>query len=165
MKCTSCGCKKLIKTREPFGSWGQDVTGYADKTLVIYSCFDCGHLEFFSTDAVDEYKENLSRKSTILIELEKLRKELKELENIEICYEIEHMEKQLRSLDITIKEQMELTEKLKVLKSQTNEIPNKTINSHRLADKKIIIKRQIKELEKELITIEENISKVDIIGE
>ena len=165
MKCTSCGCKKLIKTREPFGSWGQDVTGYADKTLVIYSCFDCGHLEFFSTDAVDEYKENLSRKSTILIELEKLRKELKELENIEICYEREHMEKQLRSLDITIKEQMELTEKLKVLKSQTNEIPNKTINSHRLADKKIIIKRQIKELEKELITIEENISKVDIIGE
>lgn len=165
MKCTNCGCKKLIKTREPFGSWGQDVTGYADKTLVIYSCFDCGHLEFFSTDAVDEYKEKLSRKSTILIELENLRKELKELENIEICYEIERMEKQLKSLDITIREQMELTEKLKVLKSQTNGIPNKTINSRRLTDKKIIIKRQINELEKELITIEEKISKVDIIGE
>ena len=153
MKCTNCGCKKLIKTREPFGYWGQDVTGYADKTLVIYSCFDCGHLEFFSTDAVDEYKENISRKSSILIELENLRKELNDLENNPTSLEIQNLEERLKSLDITVREQQELTNKLSDLRAKIRRLP----------DKIRPIKRQIKELEEELKRVEENIAKVDII--
>lgn len=163
MRCTNCGCKKLIKTGTPFGSWGQDVTSYADKTLAIYSCFDCGHLEFFSTDAVDEYKKNISRKSSILIELENLRKELNELEDIEKAFEVKQIEERLKSLDITIREQNELTEKLKVLKSQIKETPNKIVSSHRMLNQKSNIKRKIKELEEELKRVEENIAKVDII--
>lgn len=163
MRCTNCGCKKLIKTGTPFGSWGQDVTSYADKTLAIYSCFDCGHLEFFSTDAVDEYKKNISRKSSILIELENLRKELNELEDIEKAFEVKQIEERLKSLDITIREQNELTEKLKVLKSQIKETPNKIVSSHRMLNQKSNIKRKIKEVEEELKRVEENIAKVDII--
>ncbi len=154
MKCTNCGCKKLIKTREPFGSWGQDVTGYADKTLAIYSCFDCGHLEFFSTDAIDEYKENISRKSSILIELENLRKDLNDLENNPTSLEIQNLEERLKSLDITVREQQELKNKLSELSAKIRRLP----------DKIRPIKRQIKELEEELKKIEEKIAKVDIIN-
>ena len=91
MKGTTCGCKKLIKTWTPFGYDGYDGHSYRDKTLVIYSCFDCGHLEFFSTDAVDEYKENIASKSNILIELGNLRKDLNDLENNPISLEIQNL--------------------------------------------------------------------------
>ena len=154
MKCTNCGCKKLIKTREPFGSWGQDVTSYVDKTLAIYSCFDCGHLEFFSTDAIDEYKENISRKSSILIELENLRKDLNDLENNPTSLEIQNLEERLKSLDITVREQQELTNKLSDLRAKIRRLP----------DKIRPIKRQIKELEEALKRVEEKIAKVDIIN-
>lgn len=154
MKCTNCGCKKLIKTWAPFGYDGYDGHSYQDKTLVIYSCFDCGHLEFFSTDAVDEYKENISRKSNILIELENLRKDLNDLENNPTSLEIQNLEERLTSLDITVREQQELSNKLSDLRAKIRRLP----------DKIRTIKRQIKELEEILKTIEKKIAKVDIIN-
>lgn len=153
MKCTNCGCKKLIKTWTPFGYDGTDGYSYRDKTLVIYSCFDCGHLEFFSTDAVDEYKENIARKSSILIELGNLRKDLNDLENNPTSLEIQNLEERLKSLDITVREQQELSNKLSNLRAKIRRLPDKTRP----------IKRQIKEFEEELKRLEDNISKVDII--
>ena len=83
-----------------------------------------------------------------------MRKDLNDLENNPTSLEIQNLEERLKSLDITVREQQELKNKLSDLGAKIRRLP----------DKIRPIKRQIKELEEELKKIEEKIAKVDIIN-
>ncbi len=127
MKCTQCGCKKFVKTDSPFGVCG-DAYATTRETLTIYACFKCGHLEFFDTYTVDKYNRY---KTIIEIDTESLqtiKKQLLELENpdtkIALDNEIKEIEEKLKSLDITIREQQELTVKLHTLQAKARNLPN-----------------------------------------
>ena len=127
MKCTQCGCEKFVKTDSPFGVCG-DAYATTRKTLTIYACFKCGHLEFFDTYTVDKYNRYKMIIESDTASLQTLRKQLAELENpdtkIELNNEIKEIEEKLKSLDITIREQQELTVKLHDLQVKARNLPN-----------------------------------------
>lgn len=147
--CTNCGCKTLIRADLPFGVSG-DVFMTAHRTLEIYACLECGHLEFFDSYSVDEYNESIKRVESILNKLQILRKQLSDLENSMDLFndEIKQLEHQSKSLDITIRQQQELQARIRELQTKVRTIPNDIAN----------LSRTIKNLEEKLERAKEKLS-------
>ena len=118
MKCTQCGCKKFIKLKGLGGLFyvGADTYIGKGKSTSIYVCFECGHFEFFNSSSVEEYKYRERLVNELPKEIEELRAQLAALEDPNLIpgieAEIKQAEQQLRSLDITIRQQGELKEKV-----------------------------------------------------
>ena len=154
MKCTQCGCKKFVKTDSPFGVSG-DAYATTRKTLTIYACFKCGHLEFFDTYTADQYNRYTTIIESDTSSLQSLKKQLLELENpdtkIALGNEIEEIEEKLKSLDITIREQQELTVKLYDLQAKARNLPNEIKKWKEKIQK---MESNVKDAQKELEKIE-----------
>lgn len=155
--CTNCGCKTLVRTNPPFGASGQYVDNYVNPTLRIYACSECGHLEFFDTYAVDKYNESTRAIKSIGNELQVLRKRLSDLESpmaiSKINDEIKQIERQLTSLDITIRQQQEMQAKVRELQAKARSIPNEISK----------IKRQTEEAERKLKEAERVFENTEVI--
>lgn len=148
--CTNCGCKTLIRADLPFDVSGDVYMTAAHRTLEIYACLECGHLEFFDSYSVDEYNESIKRVESILNKLQILRKQLSDLENSMDLFndEIKQLEHQSKSLDITIRQQQELQARIRELQTKVRTIPNDIAN----------LSRTIKNLEEKLERAKEKLS-------
>ena len=152
MKCTQCGCNKLIKIDSPFYT----IDGRVQTSAKIYTCYECGHLEFFD---FHPYRSKVSELEIRINQLNELKQKLAELENpIELNLlkaDYETIEKELSSLDITIRQQQELNSKLCELKLKIQNYPQEI--------KKL--KNKISELENQIQGLKEYISNTVIITE
>ena len=153
--CTQCGCTTLVKTDSPFGVYGDYVESRVRPTLRIYACCECGHLEFFDPYTVDKHYESKKAIESITNELQILRKRLADLESpstiSKINDEIKQLERQLTSLDITIRQQQEFKVKVQELKAKANNIPNEI---RRLKEQIETLERKLREAERTLENIE-----------
>ena len=142
MKCTSCGNINLVKTHFPMTS--SDGEASVSNMVDVYLCLDCGHYEFFSTKHVDKYHNVAKRICDKESKLDSLKRELSELENPlntqKLNEEIKSIESQLTSLDITIRQQQELKNKLYDAKHKLSNI----------AEQIPQIKREIENLESDI---------------
>ena len=158
MKCTQCGCENLtpININSLFSILG-DASMRTSESLKIYTCRNCGHLEFFDTYAVDKYNESMITIKSITSELQILRKRLSDLESSasvsEINDEIKQLERQLTSLDITIRQQQEFKAKVQELQAKAHRIPNEIAK----------LKKQIEGLERQLREAEQVLEKIEVI--
>ena len=128
MKCTYCGNTNLVKTHFPLKSFGDGGANVPDETEV-YFCVECGHYEFFSPARIESYKNTLTWFRNTELEIEQLHKELEELQapltiqNIQD--EINMLENQLKSLDITIRQQQDFSSRVHHLKNQLRVLPDR----------------------------------------
>lgn len=110
---------------ESYGDGGASVSNDVD----VYLCLDCGHFEFFSTKKANKYYEDATWIRDTENEIKTLYHELEELQNPltvqKINDEIKMVETQLKSLDITIRQQQELKNSLSELKRKLQLIPGK----------------------------------------
>lgn len=145
MKCTSCGNTNLVKTYLPMESYGDGGANLSDM-VDVYLCLDCGHYEFFSTNHVNRYYDAVKWIRDTESEIDTLRRELSELESPattqKLNKEIKSIERQLKSLDITIRQQQELKSKCRELELELSGIPNQIRR----------IKEKIEKLESKLRT-------------
>ena len=127
MKCTSCGNTNLVKAYFPIESYG-DAQASLSGMVDVYLCLDCGHYEFFSTEHVNRHYDAAKWIRDTESEIDSLRRELSELESPattqKLNEEIKSIESHLTSLDITIRQQQELTTKLRNLKYKLSRIPS-----------------------------------------
>jgi hypothetical protein len=128
----------------------------------VYSCLDCGHLEFFSTTAVDKYKELLLRKSNISAQLESLEKHRDDLDNITTIHEIE---KRLKEEYYTDSQKPVIMDRLKDLKAQVGERLNEIVDCDERRHQRFNLDQQIGELKNQLYRIEQDIARVKILNE
>ena len=162
MKCTNCGCKKLMRIESPFEYYGE-------QHISIYSCFDCGHLEFFSTTAVEKYNELLLKKSNILTELKNLETTQDNLTKISMIYELAN---RLKKGDCTDSQKAQMQDKLKDLENQVGQSLTELTNFPMSLDDLIqqihsqdtTIEHQMHALKNELYSIEQAIEKVEILN-
>ena len=162
MKCTNCGCKKLMRIESPFDRYGE-------QRVSIYSCFDCGHLEFFSTTAVEKYNELLLKKSNILTELKNLETTQDNLTKISMIYELAN---RLKKGDCTDSQKAQMQDKLKELENQVGQNLTELTNFPMSLDDLIqqihsqdtTIEHQMYALKNELYSIEQAIEKVEILN-
>jgi chromosome segregation ATPase len=131
---------------DSYGDGGASVSNMVD----VYLCLDCGHYEFFSTKHAKRHYDEAKWIRDTESEIDTLRRELSELESPvttqELNEEIKSIERQLTSLDITIRQQQELKTKLDDLKKQLSRIPSQISR----------IKEKIRSLESELSTRKHN---------
>ena len=162
MKCTNCGCKKLMRIESPFEYYGE-------QHISIYSCFDCGHLEFFSTTAVEKYNELLLRKSNILTELANLETTRNNLKAISTIYQLAKL---LKHRTYTDAEKAQMMDKLKDLENQVGQSLTELTNSpmsldaliQQIHSQETTIEHQMYALKNELYSIEQTIEKVEILN-
>ena len=149
MKCTSCGNTNLLKTHFPLHSYG-DGGAKLSEEVNVYLCLECGHYEFFSEAAINKYKVTVSIIKDIEQKIANLHCDLENLQNSttteNIQKEIKTINEQLKSLDITIRQQQELKAKHSELTRQLQDIPN-NISSK---------KSRLYDLESRLSTIKHN---------
>ncbi len=128
MKCTHCGNSNLIKTYFPLKSYG-DGGAELSKEVEVYFCLECGHYELFSQAKIENYKNTLEWIRNTELKIEGLHKELEELQDPltvqNIQNEINMCENQLKNLDITIREQQNLKDRVSTLKRQLQIIPSR----------------------------------------
>ena len=156
MKCTQCGCKKLMKIDldDLFHVRGD---GYlvVEKSTSVYACFECGHLEFFNSSRVERYQRCLLKVKELPNEIAPLRKQLATLEDpayiANLRETVKKAEKQLKSLDITIRQQQELTILVHEKTNQINSFPREVKG---LQDKISRLESALKDAEKELAKFE-----------
>lgn len=126
MKCTSCGNTNLVKTHLPMNSYGDGGASVSNE-VDVYLCLDCGHYELFSTKQANRYYETAAWIRQTEAEIDALRNELNELQDPAIAQKIgkkiTSVENQLRSMDITIRQQQRLKTKLSELKRKLDSIP------------------------------------------
>ena len=162
MKCTNCGCKKLMRIESPFEYYGE-------QHISIYSCFDCGHLEFFSTTAVEKYNELLLRKSNILTELANLETTRNNLKTISTIYQLARL---LKHRTYTDAEKAQMMDKLKDLENQVGQSLTELTNFpmslddliQQIHSQETTIEHQMYALENELYSIEQTIERVEILN-
>ena len=152
MKCTQCDSKSLTKINlEDLFYVSGDASLKTSNTLEVYVCKECGHLEFFDNAINTKQKEEqeviekFDKELKILIEKRDFIKtgKLKELTE-----ELSKVEKQLTSLDITIRQQQELKKQVRKLNAEIKkvnvEIYKIDTETKELEDKK---KRALQEVE------------------
>ena len=124
MKCTHCGNTNLVKTR--FRIQGD---ACLSESIHVYLCLECGHYEFFSPGTIESYKNKLARIRNQELEIEQLNKELEELQAPSVIQniqdEIDMLEKKLKSLDITIRQQQKFNERVYELRNELRMLPEK----------------------------------------
>ena len=142
---------------------------YGEQRVSIYSCFDCGHLEFFSTTAVDKYNELLLKKSNILTELANLETTRNNLKTISTIYQLANL---LKNGTYTDTEKAQMMEKLKELEIQVGQSLTELTNFpmslgdliQEIHNQDMKIDHQMYELQNELRNIEQKIEQVEILN-
>ena len=128
------------------GDGGASVSNKVD----VYLCLDCGHYEFFSMKKVEDYNKTLSIIKDMEQEIKDLQRKLEELQDPtvtkKITDEIERSYKKSKSLDITIRQQQELTSNIFELNRKVAEIPKEIAK----------IKKRISSIEVHIRTIKHN---------
>lgn len=128
MKCTQCGNTNLVETEFPLQSFG-DGGAKVPKETDVYFCLECGHYEFFSLARLQRRKTTLASIPNTELRIKVLLKELENLQDPSLIQsiqdEINMLEEQLKSLDITIRQKQEFEARVIELKRQLNEFPNK----------------------------------------
>lgn len=147
MKCTQCGCKKLIKSWVPFSVNGDAKLEFT-QTLKVYVCSECGHLEWFVPSIVDDYKNKVSQLESSIVQSNKAKEQLLNLENMMSQYDrdVKSVEKELKSLDITVRRQRELQSKLQSLRLK---ISNSTAEITTLKQEVIRLENLVESLNRE----------------
>lgn len=141
MKCTQCDCENLtpINLKSLLDVSG-DASMYNSKSLKIYVCRNCGHLEFFDNGFNEKFAEEAEVNKKYEQEINVLVQKQEEIKNGELKQLQEDLacaESQLKSLDITIRQQQELTQKAENLGKKIKEL---TIEVYKL-------EKEVKELE------------------
>ena len=126
MKCTQCDSKSLTKIAlEDLFYVSGDASLKTSNTLETYVCKQCGHIEFFDnainikqkeeTEVVEKFDKELNA----LIEKRELIKtgKLKELTET-----LAKVERQLTSLDITIRQQQEFKKQVEALNAEIKKV-------------------------------------------
>lgn len=137
MKCTQCGCKRFIESKFSnlisVGGW--DVQCSISETVKIFACLECGHLEFFDKMMPDKLAQAETNLKQLNDELNSLlqEKETKDALIHELDEEITRIEEQLKNLNITVREQNELTEN----SQQINNKIQQMLQVRRSIDKRI----------------------------
>jgi chromosome segregation ATPase len=128
MKCTQCDCENLIPIRlKSLIDVSSDALMYNSESLKVYACRNCGHLEFFDNGLNEklakesEIEKQYAKELTALVQqqVEMKNGELKQLQEELAC-----VESQLKSLDITVRQQQELKQKAEDLKAKIQQISN-----------------------------------------
>ena len=119
MKCTQCGCKEFIESRLLF-NWG--LSDYRTPSSVkVYSCFECGHLEWFDNSPADDYRSKTALLKKYTTELDQLKAQLAEKEKPEtlgkLQAEYRENEAKLKSIDITVRQQQEIQGRQRLLQN------------------------------------------------
>lgn len=155
MKCTQCGCKKLLQVELPFYT----IDGRIRTQAKVYTCYECGHLELFDKSVSLDYKNNVRNLEKYTTELSELKKKLVELENPLVLTMLEDdcktIERELSSLDITLRQQQELKSKLYELQINIKNRPKEVAT----------LKQKINELERHIKELKDKISNTIIITE
>lgn len=157
MKCTQCGCKKLIKLDNQSSLFlTSDGESVMPRELTrIYACLECGHLEFFNSSRVEQYKRYLLKVKELPNEIETLRKQLATLEDptyiTNLQETVKQAEEQLKSLDITVRQQQELTI---LVYEKTEQIKNASREVKELQNKIRSLETALKDAEKRLAEFE-----------
>ena len=131
--------------------------GYLEtaKSTSIYACLECGHLEFFNSSRVEQYQRCLLKVKELPNEIAPLRKQLATLEYpayiANLRETVKKAEEQLKSLDITIRQQQELTI---LVYEKTNQINNFPREVKELKNKISNLESALKDAEKELAKFE-----------
>ena len=150
MKCTQCGCTKMIKVGIPFYVNG-DAHLEMNNTLSTYACTECGHLEWFDTSISDTFKSKLLHLENSTDELNKLKKQLENLDDPNVITKLECdckiIEKELKSLDITIRHKQQLETKLRDLQT--------TVREHH--EEKAVLEQKITNLERAVANLKKEI--------
>lgn len=126
MKCAFCGNENLVKTYFPIESYGEG-GAVISNDVDVFLCLDCGHFEFFSKIMANRYYETLAWISDTEKEIENLHYQLAELQNPMVSQrikdKIEKVNSQLKSIDITIRQQQTLRLKRSKLEVELRNIP------------------------------------------
>ena len=128
---------------------------FAAKSTSIYACLECGHLEFFNSSRVEQYQRCLLKAKELPNEIAPLRKQLATLEDpayiANLRETVKKAEEQIKSLDITIRQQQELTILIHEKTNQINSFPREVKG---LKDKISRLESALKDTEKELAKFE-----------
>ena len=126
MKCTFCGNENIVKTYFPIISYG-DGGAKISEEVDVYFCLDCGHYDFFSKTKVNRYYETIAWINDTEKKIEDLHLRLAELQNPMVAQQIkdkiQRVETELKSVDITIRQQQALKLKLSNLGIELRNIP------------------------------------------
>lgn len=125
MKCTQCGCENLvpINISSLLDVW--DACIHNGPSLKIYVCCNCGHLEFFDNEFPKKLAEESEIEKKYKKEISVLIEEQNQIENGELKQlkeELACVEMQLKSLDITIRQQQELKKKEETLNAKIEKV-------------------------------------------
>lgn len=107
MKCSNCGGEEFLK----IGVFNIKGEIYSASFPQSYICAKCGHIELFKTHIVDEYNSIKEEILALNAKIDKLNK-IKQIVALNIYVaenEIEELEKQAKSEDITVRQYNELT--------------------------------------------------------
>lgn len=107
MKCSNCGGEEFLK----IGVFNIQGEIYSASFPQSYICAKCGHIELFKTHIVDEYNSIKEEILALNAKIDKLNK-IKQIVALNIYVaenEIEELEKQAKSEDITVRQYNELT--------------------------------------------------------
>ena len=119
MKCTQCGCENLIPINiESLISISGDASMRNSESLKVYACRNCGHLEFFDNGLNEKLAEESEIEKKYEKEISALLEKQNQIEDGELKQlkeELAYTESQLKSLDITIRQQQEFKENVKAL--------------------------------------------------
>ena len=133
MKCTHCNSTKLIKTDlSNIFRIGGDGTITVSKTLEVYMCEECGHIEMFDSSLITKNKRtkevNEHFDSMFLEQNEKKELLVNGEKNKSLHDELYRITIKLQSLDITIREQQELKLRVIDIKRELSLIENEISN-------------------------------------
>ena len=106
MKCSNCGKEEFLQ----IGVFNIQGEIYSASFPLSYVCAKCGHIELFATNIVEEYngiKQEIVNLGSKIDELNKLKQTI-ELNIFAAENEIEELEKQVKSEDITVRQYNEL---------------------------------------------------------
>jgi chromosome segregation ATPase len=126
MKCTQCGCENLTPINiESLISISGDASMRNSESLKIYTCSNCGHLEFFDNGLNEKMAEESEIEKKYEKEISVLIEKQNQIENGELKQlkeELACIESQLKSLDITIRQQQELKKNVKTLNAKIENV-------------------------------------------
>ena len=140
MKCSQCGCNDLVEVDFPHEvniiQTGVGLNGYSssydiedDVYCDSYVCVNCGHFEFFNLNLAEQIKEDRLFKEKTKKDIEKIEKEIDELNNkiSSLDLSIKELKKESLNLDITVRRSNEIQDAILSKKEEikkTNKIVN-----------------------------------------
>ena len=121
MKCSQCGCNDLVEVDFPhkidLKEVGVGLAGYSSSYSIeeeldcnSYVCVNCGHFEFFNLKLAEQIKKDRLLKEKTKNDIDKIKKEIDELNNkiSSSDLNIKELKKESLNLDITVRRSHEI---------------------------------------------------------